>query len=431
METVRMTLKWLGEAPRHRIGIRLFQCLLGLVYLYRIATEAPFAGYLWGPTSLAEGSAQTVLGQGLGGLFDRAFTSMAGTQAVLVLLAAASLCLVFGRFTRVASGAALLCLVALEQRLPSLSDGGDNIARLVLFYFLFALPPRAEGKPGSVAVWLHNLAAVAVMFQAVVIYTTAGLMKAFGEKWTNGTALYLISQVDAFSSPAFAPMFENPLISTAAAYGTVLFQVWFAVAVLSRLRLLWLVVGMGLHTGIGVMMGLVSFSLTMMAMDLCFVTDDEYARFFRWLHELRRRLAPRPAPEPSLILYIDGYCPVCRATGQQLRRWDRRQAIEQRSFRHDGSYQDYGISEAALESRMHAVERRTGQVFAGFQAVCLVVRHLPLGWLAAPVLRLLGRLGWGDRIYDALAARRTIVPDARACDSNGCAVPARSVNNPG
>jgi predicted DCC family thiol-disulfide oxidoreductase YuxK len=438
METAKQMWQWMTEAPRHRTGLRVFQSIIGLAYLYRIATEGPFAGFLWGPGGVAEGTSRYVFGAWLGNILDVAFRSMTGTYLLLAVCAAGCMGLVMGRATRLASGATLLCLTLLEQRLTALGDGGDNVARLALFYFIFALPPRAQAAPGSLRVWVHNLAVVATLFQGMVVYTTAGLMKAFGEKWTNGTALYVISQVNAFSDPLLAPVFQSPIVVTVATYTTVLFQVWFAVAVLSRLRLVWLAIGVLMHGGIAVMMGLITFSGVMMAMDFAFITDSEYAALGRHLDDWRGRLRGwarrrwrRPAAAlpslpalPSLRLFMDGHCPVCRATADRLQRWDAGGSLELRSFRHDDSFRAHGIDEAALERRMHAVDLRTGAVLDGFAAVLAVVRAVPRLRPLWPVLRLGGLLGLGDRLYDAFARRRAIVPDPRAC-FGVCPIPGR------
>ena len=73
----------------------------------------------------------------------------------------------------------------------------------------------------------------------------------------------------------------------------------------------------------------------------------------------------------------------------------------------------------------------SGQVTRGFGAVRALARTLPLMWPARPLLWLLDRVGLGERAYDWLAARRTIVPDGRACSDGACALPASPDEAPG
>jgi hypothetical protein len=113
----------------------------------------------------------------------------------------------------------------------------------------------------------------------VVIYLASGLYKASGERWVNGTALYVIGQLEWFSLPGWRGMFTNPAMTTSATYATMLFQLWFPMALFSpRLRLLWIGVGVVMHVFIGVFMGLVPFSLVMIGLELFLIPDDGYER---------------------------------------------------------------------------------------------------------------------------------------------------------
>jgi hypothetical protein len=293
MTPLRAGWSWLAESPHQLTGVRLLQCAIGVQLLFRAVTEAPFAPYLWGPHGLGQGSTQSVLGPTLGGLVDRVFASDVGTLAVLVVLAVGALGLLAGYRTDVATALALGASVLLELRLPELAEGGDLIARLVLIYLLFVLPAGAKPARGSLAVWLHNVAVLAIALQVMVLYADSGLMKAAGEKWQHGTAMYYVSQLEwMFLRPA-REWFKDPLVTTATTYASLLYEILFPVAILSRLRLVWVGFGILLHLGIGVLMGLTTFSIVMIGLLLFFVSDAEYARIWQWAQRtwqgLRRR----------------------------------------------------------------------------------------------------------------------------------------------
>jgi hypothetical protein len=146
-----------------------------------------------------------------------------------------------------------------------------------------------------VRVWLHNVAIVAIAFQVCVLYTTSGFQKAFGERWHTGVAIYYVTRSMWFSQPSLAPLFTNPVVATAATYGPVFHQLWFPVAILSPLRLAWIVLGILFHVGIASLMGLVTFSIVMIGLELFFVTDREY----RWLSA---RLARGYAASRALLM---------------------------------------------------------------------------------------------------------------------------------
>jgi len=249
----------------------------------------------------------------LGSLLDHAFATSAGTIGVLGVLAGSAALLVSGRFTRLATLLALITFLMLEQRLPELPDGGDNIARIILVYMLFLLPPRAKPRKGELLVWFHNLGVLAIALQIVILYTTSGIMKAYGDKWHHGVAMYYVSQVEWFSLPAMRRMFMNPLVVTLSSYIPMFYQLFFAVAILGPLKLPWLFVGMLFHLGVASFMGLVSFSIAMVGLECFLISDAEYVRLAAIAHRqiaaanrrwnaLRSRMGPAASPEPALAL---------------------------------------------------------------------------------------------------------------------------------
>jgi hypothetical protein len=298
MRVLRQGWRWLADTPHQVLGVRNLQRAIGAMLLFRALTAAPFVGYLWGPHGLGWGSAQPLLGPTLGGLVDGIFATEAGALVVLVVLTAASLGLLFGYRTDVSTALALVAVVLLEQRLPDLVDGGDMITRLVLFYLLFAIPAGAKPFPGSLAVWLHNIAVLAIALQVMVVYTASGLVKTYGDNWQHGTAVYYASQVESMSWPPTRELFKDPLVTTVATYTTLLYELLFSIAMLSPLRLVWLAFGILLHLGIAVVLGLVTFSMVMIGLLLFFVSDAEYARLQRWSDCAWRRLSARCRASP-------------------------------------------------------------------------------------------------------------------------------------
>ena len=273
---VLRSYRWLAIEPHQRRGARVLQLAIGLMLLFRVFTEGPFLKFLWGPRGVGSGSSRVILGSYIGGLLDRVFTTDFGTLIVVAGLGAGGLGLLLGVWTRSSTVLALLTFFMLEQRLPQLPDGGDNITRIVLAYMVFLLPPTASPKFGSFAVWLHNLAVLAIGIQICILYTISGLMKAYGDKWHHGIAMYYISQVEWFSHPAVRKIFKNPFVVTASTYMPMFYQLLFSMAILSQLKLPWLALGISFHLGVAWLMGLVTFSTVMIGLELFLITDSEY-----------------------------------------------------------------------------------------------------------------------------------------------------------
>lgn len=274
-------LEFMSVAPRHKRGLRALQIAIGAMLLYRLVTEGRFAAYLWGPQGLV-GRANEIRYPGwVVTLLNESFATMTRTYGLLTLLAIAGFWLVLGFHTRVAAGVAVVVLWLIMLRLPGLFDGGDNIAMIALTYTVACISPGERVRERSARVWIHNIGVLFVMTQLMILYFTSGMFKAAGDLWQNGTALYVIGQVDVFSLPSLRALLLNPYLVVLATYGTVIYQIWFPMAMMNRfLKLPWLAAGMLLHLGIATFMGLVAFSTVMIGLELFMITDAEYELIF-------------------------------------------------------------------------------------------------------------------------------------------------------
>lgn len=271
---------WLSAEPRHITGTRILQVVMGTMLCFRIATELPFAGYLWGPNGIHTTEDSTFsFGITLGSFLDRLFfSSMTGVYSLLFLLFLGAISLILNVKTRVGVVVCAFAFILIDSRLPAINDGGDNIMRLVLIYMaLLTSAPRRENM-GKVRIWLHNIGVAAIIVQIMILYETSGFMKASGEKWQNGTAIYTISNVEWFSLPQLRELFTNPYICTIATYVPMFIMILFPMAIFSRAKPVWIFMGICLHIGIGYMMGLVVFSTVMIGLELFLITDEEYRK---------------------------------------------------------------------------------------------------------------------------------------------------------
>jgi hypothetical protein len=251
--------------------------------LYRLATELRFSAYLWGPS-------------GLGAVYkSESLDFVFGTNSHLCLFFAlhafAAVGLLFGFATRASTLVLFVTVRLLQARLPELTDGGDNVMLLLTFFALGFMGPREKGVPGGLRVWIHNLAVSAVVAQTVIIYAAAGFYKFMGPVWQNGTALYVIAQVDRFSTSWTSHALRNPFFCTFGTWGTLAYQAMFPVAVFSPLKKVWLFIGISFHVGIILMMGLVPFSLIMIGLDAMFLSDGDLEAVGRTFRAAGERLA--------------------------------------------------------------------------------------------------------------------------------------------
>ncbi|MGP9017353.1 HTTM domain-containing protein [Streptomyces sp. BR1] len=121
---------------------------------------------------------------------------------------------------------------------------------------------------------LHNGAVLMLMIQVCLLYASAGWYKIQGASWQDGTAVYWSAGLDWLEPyPALShALTSHPLIVLALTYGTVLVQVAFPFSVLDRrAKNVLLALLFAEHIGIGLLLGLPYFSLSMIVADLVFL----------------------------------------------------------------------------------------------------------------------------------------------------------------
>ena len=157
-----------------------------------------------------------------------------------------------------------------------------------------------------------NVAIRCLQIHVCIIYLFAGLSKLQGQAWWTGSALWL-----TLGNYEFAPMqfglyltFLRYLGRNQWAYDgfmtfgglfTLAFEIGYAFLIW-RPRLRWVMLGSAilLHGFIGLFMGLKTFSLMMLVMNMAFLTKDEVLWFLGWFGPWSRAEATVAQPPPTL-----------------------------------------------------------------------------------------------------------------------------------
>lgn len=278
---IRVGTGWMTEAPRALTSLGILRSTVGLVSLAYCLTCAGDRHFLFGGDGLFGRDAlidelRRTRSWSLFVLFPDgpAFELL---YLALILTSVAALLGLGGRF---ALGAHWILLWSLYAANPTLMDGGDNLVVLLTpFLMLTRCYERIRlGRPRCARRSLigntsNNLGVLLIAAQACMVYLLAGLYKVQGELWQDGTALYYILRIPEFYLPGVTDwILEFGWALVAAAYATVLTSVFFTPLVLFRNGRPWAVgIMMLFHIAIAVLMGLTSFALIMIAMDLIFV----------------------------------------------------------------------------------------------------------------------------------------------------------------
>ena len=311
---------WLSGRKHATVSFSLLRILFGTAMLIVLIPSFADRHYLWGVGSWwIEPEARR---RGWWELLRSVFPkdSTVWFDVAYIVLLALVLLFIAGLKTRWVTPVLLLFWVGLSTNSTLLTNGGDTLMRIVLFFGIFAslsehfsvdawlrrravargeVAGRARtswpggGRPGGgrlgggrlarfaepLSTWAHNTALILCCYQILLVYLVSSILKLQGSEWLDGTALYYALVLDEFR--------VLPWLSEAAwQWGLVInLATWMALTVqlLFPVALLWKpsrYVAVGLitltHLGIGVLLGLWPFSLAMIAVDLLLIRDASW-----------------------------------------------------------------------------------------------------------------------------------------------------------
>jgi len=220
-------------------------------------------------------------------------------QAVLFTLAAGLAgALLLGYHTRLATVGSWLLLVSLQNRNPLISQGGDDLLRMLLFWGIFLPWGRvwsrdARRLPAPARLDYFSAATVAYIVQIALLYWCTALLKN-GPEWTrDGTALYYALSLDQVLLPGGRLLYPHPDLLRFLTFTTYYIELLLPFALflpvgVARWRLLVVGVLLGFHLGISLTLFVGLFFLVNMASVLGLLPPVA-------LDWLSRRLAPHAA----------------------------------------------------------------------------------------------------------------------------------------
>jgi hypothetical protein len=301
---------WMTEREHATYSFAALRITLGAVILLVLVTCFADRHYLWGVGSRfidPEASRRGWLP-----VFTGLFSKTDATLFDLAYLALVVLAALFtlGWRTRAVTPFLLLLWVGLSTNSTLLTNGGDTVLRLTLFFALFAdlsrhlsldavrrgragrLDPgaarRGAGRhveavrtlvqriPRLVPVLLHNTALVLCGYQIMLVYVNSAVLKLQGPEWRDGSATYYSLVIDGYRPwPWLSDLLAQATVGVVlASFLAVAFQGLFPLLILWRpTRVVALVVITGMHVMIGILLGLWPFSLAMIALDFLFIRD--------------------------------------------------------------------------------------------------------------------------------------------------------------
>lgn len=203
------------------------------------------------------------------------------TAHVIALVVFALLTL--GYFTRVMSVLAFLITVSYSNRVPGALFGLDDVNAFLAMYLMLG----GAGDVWSLDAWQArrrqpgrqarprvstNVAIRLIQLHLCVLYFFSGLGKAMGETWWNGTAVWGAVANAEYQSLDLTFLADWPLTVNVLTHITVFWELTYPALVWPRLsRPVMLVTAVGVHLGIALFLGMMTFGLVMLIANLAFV----------------------------------------------------------------------------------------------------------------------------------------------------------------
>ncbi len=170
--------------------------------------------------------------------------------------------------------------------------GADVIGGLFLFYLCFTkctehfsvrrLIFKTTEKPDhEVSDFLSAIFFRIIQVQICTIYMYTGFEKLKGNTWWDGTALWTVFANPQFSQYDLKFLSQVPLFFAVSTFVSVVFEIYFAPMMMNdKYRQMWLWVGVLFHLSIGVLLGLMPFSLVMLSTYVLFLPRSSVLSIF-------------------------------------------------------------------------------------------------------------------------------------------------------
>ncbi|KEO77774.1 vitamin K-dependent gamma-carboxylase [Paenibacillus polymyxa] len=335
---------------------------------------------------------------------------------------------------------AYLFFYSLYVRSFHISDGGDNLLIVNMFFLSFAnntaylsLDSKMNNSSGKdlkdsllykLSVIIHNFAVLFCIIQLCIVYFFSGMYQLMGEMWQNGTALYYISQVREFSRPILDYMVNHYVgLTIVFTYLSIIVKIAFPFAVINKSLKPFVVIAMILfHAGIGIGMGLLTFSLIMIVMELLLFTDREYKKLYHFIkisfrkisiiiRRKTRKIGYVSFQHKQILVFYDGWCPVCTNIKDNLYKLDYFRLLRLVSFRNSSLVQAYKLDVNELERRMHSFSMNdSSKIQRGIDSIAQICTRIPYLWWAVPFIIIFKKMGIGGCLYDYIASKRKVIP---------------------
>ncbi|MCK9396063.1 MAG: DCC1-like thiol-disulfide oxidoreductase family protein [Methylobacter sp.] len=240
------------------------------------------------------------------------------------------------------------------------------------------------------------------------LYFDSAIHKMFAEHWRNGLGTWLpATQPYYVSAIDMSFLLNNKLLQNILGYTILIFQFTFIFFFANRrLRIAYLLIGLGLHLGITLSFNIYPFGLGMLSFYTLLIP-------FKWWRCAGRLVT---AKQPTLTVFYDQLCPLCNRTVLTLNHFDIFSCIDFKSAQEYAA--DYpaltSINNETLLTDLYALDS-AGRIYSGvdtYSQIFIKMRYLfPVGI----ILSLPGIHHFALKKYRSIADSRNRVPCTSTC----------------
>ncbi len=252
-----------------------------------------------------------------------------------------------------------------------------------------------------------------------LLYLDSGIHKLSSEFWRNGMGAWLPSTMPYYMSPLdMSFLLNHQSLEMLIGYSVIVFQLVFLFVYWHRwFRIPLLLLGVSFHLGIIVSLNVYPFGFGMLVNYLLLVPAAFWNRLERGIK----------VQNPTLDVFYDEGCPLCRRTVLVIHHFDIRRAVAFKGLQshHEGEPRLDGIPLRTLLTDLFSTDSK-GSLASGLDTYIRILRALGYTYPLALFLSLPGIYGLANRMYRRIADSRQRQP----CDET-CVIPVKdSPENP-
>jgi len=293
------TLRDIFTVPASAMPLAVFRIGIAAVLLLQALAIAGNVQELFGPKAIVQWSALRGAGGGVGyhpgipGINDVVawlapfgVTASGSVQGVFLVYVAAMACLLIGWRSRISGGIAWITHLMLCSSGYMTIYGVDQFANIALFYTM-VMPAgavlsldHAAGRTSAAPTITNRIALCVLQLHLCIAYFASGVHKASGVQWWNGEAIWRALTLPELAQFDMTWLASVPWLAMLLCWGTLFVEVGYPFLILpQKTRRFMACATIGLHAGIAVFMGLVSFSAVMSVLTFsAFVISGDPAR---------------------------------------------------------------------------------------------------------------------------------------------------------